>query len=84
MLSHFTARETEPKRLSDLLKATQLGDDNEDTEAPWASRSARFSQRRGNQLISDAPAETVPPRLRRPVGSSPITSPQVHWDRLFS
>lgn len=27
LLSHFTVRETEPKRSSDLLKATQLADD---------------------------------------------------------
>lgn len=36
LLSHFIVRETEPKRLSDLLKATQLVGDN------WTGGSVNF------------------------------------------
>lgn len=79
LLSHFIVRETEPKRLSDLLKATQLADDGRNWEALWTGRPAWFSL----HTVGDPPAEATPQvspllpvwalRLRRPVESHQVT-----------
>lgn len=55
LLSHCIVREAEPKRLSDLLKATQLADDGRSSEALWPGRPVCFPLRPVGTSLSATP-----------------------------